>query len=215
MRAWRTDPDGRAGDDGCLSCTGSLADPGAYTALLGFYLGDGCLSEAPRYAALRISCDAGLEQIVEDVSTLIALVKPGAKVFRVRAPGTVVAQAHWRHWPCLFPQHGPGRKHERPIVLEPWQRDLVEGHPGEFLRGLFHSDGSRTNNWATRTVGGVRKRYDYPRWEFVNRSDDILDLCCWALDLSDVSWRRPRVNAVAVSRRADVRRLDELIGPKC
>jgi hypothetical protein len=75
------------------------------------------------------------------------------------------------------PQHGPGRKHERPIVLEEWQRAIVERCPGDFLRGLFHSDGSRTRNWATRMVAGKKKRYDYPRWEFVNRSDDILDLC--------------------------------------
>src|SRR3546814_15577428 len=38
-----------------------------------------------------------------------------------------------------FPQHGPGRKHERPIVLEPWQVGIVEAHPAAFLRGLFHS----------------------------------------------------------------------------
>jgi hypothetical protein len=25
-----------------------------------------------------------------------------------------------------FPQHGPGRKHERPIVLEPWQLEIVD-----------------------------------------------------------------------------------------
>ena len=25
------------------------------------------------------------------------------------------------HLPCLFPQHGPGKKHERPMRLEPWQ----------------------------------------------------------------------------------------------
>ena len=63
-------------------------------------------------------------------------------------------------------------------------------------------------------VGGTRRRYDYPRWEFVNRSDDILGLCCWELDLSEIAWRRPRTNEVAVSRREAVRRLDELIGPK-
>jgi hypothetical protein len=73
----------------------------------------------------------------------------------------------WKHWPCLFPQHGPGRKHERPILLEDWQREIVERHPGDFLRGLFHSDGCRTRNWATRVVAGERRRYDYPRWEFV------------------------------------------------
>src|SRR4029079_369252 len=129
-------------------------------------------------------------------------------------PGCRVTTVSWKHWPCLFPQHGPGRKHERPILLEDWQREIVERHPGDFLRGLFHSDGCRTRNWATRVVAGERRRYDYPRWEFVNRSDDILDLCTWALDLCEIGWRRPRVNAIAVLRRDDVRRLDELVGPK-
>jgi hypothetical protein len=126
----------------------------------------------------------------------------------------VVVQSNWKHWPCLFPQHGPGRKHERPIVLETWQLEIVEAHPGDFLRGLFHSDGSRTANWARRTVRGRPKRYDYPRWEFVNRSDDILGLCTWALDLCGVAWRRPRPVCVAVSRRDAVLRLDDLIGRK-
>jgi hypothetical protein len=112
------------------------------------------------------------------------------------------------------PQHGPGRKHERPIVLEPWQREIVEAHPGDFLRGLFHSDGCRTANWARRMVQGQPKRYDYPRWEFVNHSGDILALCTWALDLCGIAWRQPRPVCVAVSRRDDVRRLDELIGLK-
>jgi hypothetical protein len=157
-------------------------DERAHAGLLGFYLGDGCLSAFPRYFALRVSCDAKLPGIIEDVSTLLQRTRPGMKVFRVRAAGAIVVQAHWKHWSCLFPQHGPGRKHERPIVLADWQGEIVERHPGDFLRGLFHSDGCRTKNWATRVVGGVRKRYDYPRWEFVNRSDDILGLCTWALD---------------------------------
>jgi len=214
LRAWREDPLGRASDDGCPRCSRSSLDGPAYAALLGYYLGDGCLSEAMRYFALRVSCDATLPGIVADVSSTLRLLRPGMKVFHVQAPGVIVVQAHWKHWPCFFPQHGPGRKHERPIVLERWQREIVESHPADFLRGLFHSDGSRTHNWATRVVAGEKKRYDYPRWEFVNRSDDILGLCTWALDLCDVAWRRPRVNAIAVSRRDDVRRLDELIGPQ-
>ena len=28
-----------------------------------------------------------------------------------------------KHWPCLFPQHEPGRKHERKIELMPWQQN--------------------------------------------------------------------------------------------
>ena len=131
---------------------------------------------------------------------------------RPRADGH--RQPHWKHWPCLFPQHGPGRKHERPIVLEPWQRAIVDDHPGDLLRGLFHSDGARVANWATRLVGGERRRYDYPRWMFVNRSEDILGICTDALDAVGIGWRRPRATCVAVSRRDDVRRLDALIGTK-
>lgn len=103
----------------------------------------------PRYHALRISCDAAYPGIVDDVDSTIRLVHPSRPVFRFRAPGVVVVQSHWKHWPCLFPQHGPGRKHERPIVLEDWQERIVAEHAADFLRGLFHSDGSRVRNWAS------------------------------------------------------------------
>ncbi|WP_374455212.1 hypothetical protein [Nocardioides sp.] len=123
-------------------------------------------------------------------------------------------QNTWKHWPCLFPQHGPGRKHERPIVLEAWQEEVVQAFPADFLRGLFHSDGARVNNWATRIVAGQKRRYDYPRWQFSNRSEDILALCGWALDLVDIAWRRSGPWTVSVSRRDAVVALDSLIGMK-
>ncbi len=199
---------------GCPRCSSSVPDSGAYLALLGYYLGDGHISRAPRYYSLRVSCDARYPAIIEDVAGVVASVRPGSTVFRVRAPGVVVVQAHWKHWPCLFPQHGAGKKHERPIVLEPWQVQAVRREPAGFLRGLFHSDGCRVRNWATRPVAGVAKRYEYPRWQFSNTSDDIRDLCCWALDLVDVAWRRSSTTTISVSTRAGVARLDELVGLK-
>jgi len=63
-------------------------------------------------------------------------------------------------------------------------------------------------------VGGEKRRYDYPRRQFVNRSEDILGWCCDALDLVDVSWRRSNTWTISVSRQAAVQRLDELVGPK-
>ncbi len=214
LRDWRCTPPRQESSVCCPRCAAVPLDRAAYAALLGYYLGDGCLSAAPRYFALRVSCDATYPRIIADVSALMGRVRPGATVFHVRAPGVTVVQAHWKHWPCLFPQHGPGRKHERPIVLEAWQEEIVRAHPDDLLRGLFHSDGSRVNNWASREVAGVRKRYDYPRWMFVNSSDDIIDLCTRALDRVGIAWRRPRVNCIAVSRAADVARLDGLIGLK-
>ncbi|MCP3423541.1 helix-turn-helix domain-containing protein [Nocardioides pinisoli] len=202
-------------DPGCVVCRGAVPWPGSgYSALLGFYLGDGCVSSHGAHTTLRIACDTVLTGIVTDVSALVGSLQPGG-VFTVSAPGTTVVQSNWKHWPCLFPQHGPGRKHERLIALEPWQTEMVIAFPGAFLRGLFHSDGARVNNWATRTVGGVKRRYDYPRWQFSNRSEDIIGLCCWALDLADVAWRRSGPWTVSVSRKEAVARLDALIGPKC
>lgn len=185
-----------------------------YAALFGFYLGDGCLGRNPRTWSLRVSCDATYPGIVAEVTRLMLTVHPGCRVSQVPAPGVRVVQSWWNHWPCLFPQHGPGRKHERVLPMEDWQWEVVTAHPGDFLRGLFHSDGCRVRNWATRDVGGVTKRYEYSRWQFVNRSEQILGWCTDALDLVDVPWRRSNRWTISVSRRAGVARLDELIGPK-
>jgi hypothetical protein len=97
------------------------------------------------------------------------------------------------------PQHGPGKKHERPITLEQWQQQIVDAHPGPFLRGLIHSDGCRITNWATRRVGGEMKRYEYPRYFFSNKSLDILALCCAALDRLGIAYRRPKWDQVSVA----------------
>jgi hypothetical protein len=215
MRDWLSQP--RRNEErlsGCPRCEDRALDGKAYSALLGFYLGDGCISRMPRYFALRISCDLKYPSIIDDVSHCVAAVRPHGRVYHVVAPGCVVVQAGWQHWPCLFPQHGVGRKHERSIALEDWQRDLVRAHPTAFLRGLFHSDGSRSRNWTHRLVAGEMKRYDYPRWQFTNVSTDIRELCCWALDLVDIPWRQSNWKTISVSTRAGVARLDELIGLK-
>jgi hypothetical protein len=90
----------------------------------------------------------------------------------------------------------------------------VEQHPGRFLRGLFHSDGCRVTNWTKKTVGGEVKRFEYPRYFFSNRSEDILRLCEWALDLLGVEHRRSNAWNISVARKASVAILDEHVGPK-
>jgi hypothetical protein len=51
--------------------------------------------------------------------------------------GCVEVSRYSKHWPCLFPQHGPGGKHARRIALEPWQQTLVDQATEEFVLGLF------------------------------------------------------------------------------
>jgi len=199
----------------CHRCDGADLDGTAYAELLGWYLGDGHISRGRRGVYnLHVFND---ERYVHDNARLWALmatVKPGGRPHTRRMPGCVVTTVSWKHWPCLIPQHGPGRKHERPIVLEEWQRRIVETAPGPFLRGLFHSDGCRAQNWTRKRVAGEWKRYDYPRWQFTNNSADIRELLCWALDLVEVPWRQSYWKTISVSTRAGVARLDELVGPK-
>lgn len=199
----------------CPRCDGAPLESNAYAELLGWYLGDGHISRGRRDVFnLHVFNDRAYTEANCRIAELMRQVKPGGRPHTRLVPGCVITTVSWKHWPCLFPQHGPGRKHERPIVLEDWQRAIVERHPADFLRGLFHSDGSRVRNWATRMVAGERKRYDYPRWQFTNTSGDIRELCCWALGLVDVAWRQSNWKTISVSRRADVARLDQLIGPK-
>jgi hypothetical protein len=199
----------------CPRCDQAILDAPAYAELLGWYLGDGHITEGRRGVFnIHIFNDDRYVGLNAHIADLMRAVKPGGRPHTRLQPGCLVTTVSWKHWPCLFPQHGPGRKHERPILLEPWQLEIVDEQPAHLLRGLFHSDGSRTHNWATRVVAGERKRYEYPRWEFTNRSDDIIAICTQALDHMCLHWTRPRINQVSVARAADVRRLDDLIGLK-
>jgi hypothetical protein len=139
-------------------------------------------------------------------------VVPHNRVGRVPRQGVMAVQAYSTHWRCLFPQAAPGKKHERPIVLEPWQEQIaLIDHPCEFLRGLIQSDGCRAIN---RVRGASGQRYEYPRYQFTNRSDDIRALFVRACDAVGVECRRMNRYNVAVSRRASVALLDSFIGPK-
>lgn len=144
----------------------------------------------------------------------MAACKPGSRTRQRSKPGAVMVELGWKHWPCLFPQHGPGRKHTRRIALEPWQIEIVERYPGRFLRGLFHSDGCRSMNKVVRQSAGGERSYAYPRYFFKNVSDDIRELACWALDLCNIAWRASDARTISVARSEDVAALDPLVGPK-
>ena len=158
--------------------------------------------------------DACYVELNLHIADLMRRVKPGGRPHIRRITGCLSTSVGWKHWPCLFPQHGPGRKHERVLGMADWQWTIVRDHPADFLRGLFHSDGCRVRNWAPRPVAGELKRYDYPRWQFTNHSSEIRGWCCEALDLVGVPWRASNWKTISVSTRAGVARLDELIGLK-
>ena len=197
----------------CPRCrSGTLPDSYAY--LLGSYLGDGYITAHRRgVQSLSVYCSDDYPVVMSEVGAAVREVF-GTGTCHVPRAGCTEVKSYSKHWTCVFPQHGPGRKHTRPIVLEPWQQEIVDKHTGPFLRGLFHSDGCRITNWTTRRVAGEVKRYTYPRYFFSNESADIMGLCQAALDRLGVAWRMPRPNTLSVARREAVAALDVHVGPK-
>jgi hypothetical protein len=115
-----------------------------YAYLLGMYLGDGCISRHLRTCHLRITCDTNYPAIMTRCTEAIDALMPNQQAAIAKRPGRCADVSHYsKHWPCLFPQHGPGRKHHRKIALEPWQEALVYDAAEEFVLGLIHSDGCR------------------------------------------------------------------------
>ena len=191
----------------CPVCTAVTLDERAYSYLLGLYLGDGCIASYPRGVyRLRIKLDSKYPGIIAECATAMTIVGGDRSVGFVRARGCMEVGAYWKHWRCLFPQHGTGRKHSRAIRLTGWQRRIATAEPGLLLRGFIHSDGCRFDN----RVNGKA----YPRYEFSNRSADILDIFCNACDAFGVRWTQPSAIHISVARAPDVAKLDGIVGLK-
>jgi hypothetical protein len=221
VRGWRRGErrNGRrvAPDDACPSCGHPRHDfaalPGHdYAYLLGAYLGDGHITRHRRGVhRLTIYCSLMHINIAWWI-TLATEAVIGRRVAIRPAPheAVIYVQSYSKQWPCLLPQHGPGVKHAREIALLDWQREIVDAHPDQLIRGLIHSDGSRYLN----RIRHPHKTYEYARYEFSNRSDDIKRIFCDACDALGVEWRVMNRDAISVARRASVAKLDEFVGPK-
>ena len=160
--------------------------------------------------SLRITLDSTYPQIVSKTSFAIGLLRGRTPhVGERRHQRCCVVTSYWKQWPCLFLQHGPGRKHEREIKLEDW-RDIVETAPEAFVRGLIQTDGWRGEN----RVHVKGRDYSYPRYQFSNRSDDIRRLFTDACDLIGVEWRPWGPYHVSVARKDSVALLDRFVGLK-
>lgn len=179
-----------------------------YSYLLGFYLGDGTISGIGKGVyRLRIFTDARYQVVIAECVAAMQSVMPQNRVLvqqlRSRA---VEINCYSKLWPLLFPQHGPGRKHERKIELAPWQDEIVERFPREFLRGLIHSDGCRVLNRVNGT--------DYPRYFFTQVSTDIKGIFCDACDLLGIAYSHSNWKTVSIARAESVALLDFFVGPK-
>jgi hypothetical protein len=189
------------------ACVSLVFSPEDYAELLGLYLGDGHIVAHARAQRLRIFFDARYSKIVDETEALLRRCFPRNRVGRVSAhEGRMVTLwLYHQHLACLFPQHGPGKKHERRIALEPWQAALVEAAPFAFLRGCIRSDGCVFIN---RTGP-----YEYLSYQFDNLSTDILGLFVQACGFAGLECR-PTARYVRINRRDSVARLLEHVPRK-
>ena len=152
----------------CLRCWRSTSPvvfaPADYAELLGLYLGDGHItllarsSTATANARREVSARRRRSRGLDRSRRAGEQGRPAVPARRTDGD----APCYHRHWTCLFPQHGPGKKHDRAIELEPWQRALVAEARSLLLRGLIRSDGCVFIN---RTG-----RYEYESYDFANLS---------------------------------------------
>jgi hypothetical protein len=178
-------------------------------------LGDGSIAAHPRDVyRLRITLDVKYPGIVRECEAAMRAVAPRNRARRqLRACNCYEVHSYSKSWPCLFPQHGTGKKHLRPIFLADWQQQLAKRWPDQLLKGLIHSDGCRSYSTG-------RSGWTQPRYAFANVSTDITSIFCSACDCLGLRWTAsfPKKESAAVSiyvsRKADVAKLDEFIGPK-
>jgi hypothetical protein len=211
VRDWRAPRYKRGLVETCWRCWRGTRpirfEPADYTELLGLYLGDGHITRLARTERLRIFLDSRHGTIVEETAALLRRCFPANRLGRFHPAGErmVVLWLYQGHLSCLFPQHGPGKKHERSIVLEPWQRDLVAAAPWALLRGLIRSDGCVFIN---RTG-----KYEYLSYCFDNESADIRRLFVDTCRQVGVDCRLAGTS-VRIYRRASVALMLEHVGAK-
>lgn len=221
VREWRAPHYFPQDRDDCPRCWRAAKPmwftPEDYAFLLGMYLGDGCISRMGRTYRLRISLDTKYPGIIEATEQVLT------RCFPFSAVGTLITDqgsctvvgVYSNHLPCLFPQHGPGKKHERAIRLEQWQTDLVDRARWSLLRGLIWSDGCSFIN--------RHGKYEDLCYAFSNCSTDLLELCaetCRSLALEHryyparLTSKRLVPGMVRINRRDPVSRMLEHVGIK-
>ena len=217
VRMWRTGlvPSSRRLTQGACELCSGVPHPRVpsrqYSYLLGQYLGDGSITLMHRNVyLLRIFTDARYPGIIEECAEAMSAVLPRNKVTvrPAHEAAMMVISSYSKHWPCFFPQYGPGMKHTRKIRLSNWQVAIAQAHPEALLRGLIHSDGCRVINRVKR------RKYEYPRYQFSQVSDDIRRIFTDSCDQLGISWRRMNRVNISVARRDSVALMDTFVGPK-
>src|SRR5436190_13838576 len=167
---------------------------------------------------LRIALDAKYPMMIQQTHAVLTRCFPenSVDVIRKHVKGKCVnVSTYSKHLPCIFPQHGPGAKHKRRIVLESWQQEILDARPWPFIRACIWTDGCA---FVNRTDIHRPVPYGYLTYGFSNMSEDIVGLFVDSCDRVGVVTRVNRSRRglwdVRINRRARAALMLEHVGLK-
>lgn len=195
-----------------------VEDEAAYCYLLGVYLGDGTVCIPARGSPwLQVVNDRRYPLISREILDAMRVTFPGMRP-RTHCSSVGESDVLCISHPAVlraFPQHGRGRKHLRPIVLDDWQLSVTRKHPDLLIRGLIHSDGCRAvNRFHTKLPSGRVAEYSYVRYFFSNHSGDIRRMFIEHCELLGIRVTQSNHRNLSVSHRESVAVLESIVGPK-
>jgi hypothetical protein len=198
----------------------SIDQKQAYSYILGFYLGDGCLYNTKgRSYTMMIANQADFYEMNLEISRSLSVLFPNKKVTFYKKPTSncfdIKLTALNLHE--IFP-HGKGTKHSRKISLTNWQKKIIEEFPQKCIKGLLQSDGTR--------YAADFKRYPHRIvYQFSNCSLDIHHILHELVKMEEIEYTFRQLKSKKSSIHADafvtsfykrsaVNILDTFIGPK-
>lgn len=175
-----------------------------YNFILGLYIGDGCITKNRMSYKLRIVQDKKYQNSIQEISCVLNDFFQKSSTVTQRE-GCSVVTIFDKYLPLYFPQHGPGKKHDRKIELSDFQIKNIDY--GNLMRGLFVSDGSY--------YLAVKK---YERYNFTNKSLEIINIFRDCLNHFDIlhKWRiKPNgIYIVEIQKKSEVIKMKEIVGVK-
>lgn len=170
-----------------------------YVYILGCYLGDGCINKLQRTQKLRIFSGSAHPTIIDDQIHALKILFKDNKVSSIKRPNynMYTITVHNKYLDEYFPQHGPGKKHNRNILLTDWQTELVEEHTDCFIKGLIDTDGCLFN--TSNRIKEDGSKTDLPSYQFTNKSMDIINLYTSSLDRLGIHYTKVHKKSGAVN----------------
>jgi hypothetical protein len=179
-----------------------------YNLILGLYLGDGNISiNGKKSFKLRIVQDNKYPGIIKEIQKSLSKFFD-KKSLVTKSNGCSVLIIFDKNLPVYFPQHGSGKKHDREIELSNFQRENIDYK--NLLRGLWISDGS-----FYKASDG---KYSYERYNFTNKSTDIISLfeeCLVSLDIKyDKRVKKNGIWVIQIQKKSEVDKMKKVVGVK-